>query len=95
MDSDDTIDESNGRKLKALAYAQHKPATTGYVLQVHCPSEDYELTGDATVVDHVKLFRNRPDIRFEGRIHEQVLMPIRRLGGEIHYTQRYLGVDLR
>jgi tetratricopeptide (TPR) repeat protein len=34
-------------------------------------------------VDHVKLFRNRPDLRFELRIHEQILSSIRRVGGEI------------
>ena len=35
---------------------------------------------DVTVVDHVKLFRNRPEYRFEGRIHEQILEPIQRTG---------------
>lgn len=42
------------------------------------------------VVDHVKLFRNDPRIRFEGRIHEQVLMPIRQLGGEVQWTDVFV-----
>ena len=34
-----------------------------------------------TVVDHVKLFRNLPELRFDGRMHEQILGAIRRIGG--------------
>ena len=38
---------------------------------------------DGVQVDHVKLIRNRPGIEFEGRIHEQILPSIRKLGGEL------------
>lgn len=89
MDSDDTIDEENGRKLRQLAYGQHEPGTLGYVMQVHCP-DGGNGTSELTVVDHVKMFRNHPDLRFEGRIHEQVLMPIRRLGGEVEWTDIFV-----
>jgi hypothetical protein len=41
---------------------------------------------NVTVVDHVKLFRNRPELRFDGRMHEQILGAIRRVGGEIGWT---------
>ena len=41
-------------------------------------------------VDHCKVFRNRSDIRFEGRIHEQVLGSIRRAGGEVVYTPLFV-----
>jgi tetratricopeptide (TPR) repeat protein len=40
-----------------------------------------------TIVDHVKLFRNRPDLRFDGRIHEQILPAIRRAGSEVAWTE--------
>jgi tetratricopeptide (TPR) repeat protein len=40
--------------------------------------------GHGTRVDHVKVFRNGPDMRFEGRIHEQILPSVNRRGGEIH-----------
>jgi tetratricopeptide (TPR) repeat protein len=43
-----------------------------------------------TVVDHVKLFRNRPDLRFDGRIHEQVLPAIRAAGGEVAQTEVFV-----
>lgn len=83
MDSDDTIPPECGRKLRHLAYGPHAATTLGYVMQVHCPGE---RSGDLTVVDHVKMFRNHPEVRFEFRLHEQVLMSIRRLGGEIEWT---------
>ena len=73
MDSDDTIDPENGRKLRELAAGASDPSTLGYVMQVHCPGAGEDGKTEVTVVDHVKLFRNRPDLRFEGRIHEQAL----------------------
>jgi len=39
--------------------------------------------GDLTVIDQVRMFRNRPELRFEGRVHEQVMPAVRRLGGEV------------
>ena len=36
--------------------------------------------GAGTRVDHVKLFRNVPGLAFEGRIHEQILGPLRKHG---------------
>jgi tetratricopeptide (TPR) repeat protein len=57
-------------------------------MQVHCPGGGHR--GDVTVVDHVKLFQNRPDLRFQGRIHEQILPAIRRAGGEVGWTDVYV-----
>ena len=37
MDSDDTIDEANGRRLRDLVYSRHPHEVLGYVIQVHCP----------------------------------------------------------
>jgi len=86
MDSDDTIDAISGKKLRDLAnQPEHK--AMAYVCQVRCPAGPDE--GDyatETVVDHVKLLRNHPLIRFTGRIHEQVLPSIRKLGGEVEWT---------
>ena len=87
MDSDDTISASQGEKLKELASRRHSPSTMGFVLQVHCPADPQRMIySSATVVDHVKMFRNLPAIRFSGRIHEQVLGSIRRLGGIVEWT---------
>jgi tetratricopeptide (TPR) repeat protein len=43
-----------------------------------------------TAVDHVKLIRNRTTLRFEGRIHEQILPAIRREGGEVAWSDLYV-----
>jgi len=88
MDSDDTISEECGRKLQALAAQEHSESLFGFVCQVHCPGQD--IDADVTVVDHVKMFRNHPEIRFEGRIHEQILGSIRDLNGEIAWTDVYV-----
>ncbi|HEX8912446.1 MAG TPA: glycosyltransferase, partial [Humisphaera sp.] len=97
MDADDTIDEANGRKLRALADRDAAPNLLGYVMQVHCPAatgDDGRGGGDPyatpTVVDHVKLVRNHPGLTFTGRIHEQLLPAIRRLGGEVAWTDAFV-----
>ena len=90
MDSDDTIDEVNGQNLRDLVSRNHPPNVMGYVMQVHCPSHGEEGLHDVTMVDHVKLFRNHPKIRFEGRIHEQILQPIRALNGDVVFTDIFV-----
>ncbi len=80
MDADDVINEESGHAIReAAAKAQGK--VFGFIGQVRCPPGPGEH--GETVVDHVKLFRNRPELRFELRIHEQILPAIRRAGGEI------------
>jgi O-antigen biosynthesis protein len=92
MDSDDTIPPECGRALRGLIERAVAPNVLGFVVQVHCPGggEDGDPATDVTAVDHVKLFRNRPDLRFDGRIHEQVLPAIRRAGGEVAWTELYV-----
>ena len=92
MDSDDTIPPECGRQLRELIERGVAPNVLGFVMQVHCPGggEDGDPATDATAVDHVKLFRNRPDLRFDGRIHEQILPAIRRAGGEVAWTELYV-----
>src|SRR6185437_6424488 len=52
-----------------------------YVMKCVCLPDP--VTGQTTEVDHVRLFRNRPGLRWEQRVHEQILPAIRRLGGEV------------
>src|SRR5262249_42963111 len=68
MDPDDPISADCGCKFRALANGPTDLSILGYVMQVHCPGPPGDRR-DWTVVDHIKLFRNRPDLRFEGRIH--------------------------
>lgn len=88
MDSDDTMPAACGRRLRSLVDENHRDDVYGYVMQVHCPSPDDRT--DLTVVDHVKMFRNRSDLRFEHRIHEQILPAIRRAGGEVEFTDVFV-----
>jgi tetratricopeptide (TPR) repeat protein len=57
-------------------------------MQVHIPPAKGEH--GFTIVDHVKLFRNLPELRFEGRIHEQILEPIYRASGRIERTDLHV-----
>ena len=54
------------RGLKALAYGDHPDSILGYVMQVHFSGPVEDDGQDFTVVDHVKLIRNLPVLRFEG-----------------------------
>src|SRR5437762_2307273 len=92
MDSDDTIPPACGRGLRGLVDRAVEPNLMGFLLQVDCPGrgEHGDPDADVTVVDHVKLFRNRPDLRFDGRIHEQILPAIRGAGGEVAWTEVFV-----
>ena len=92
MDSDDTNPWECGRKLRLLVDRPVPPSVFGFVVQVHCPGGQAagDPSLDVTAVDHVKLFRNRPDLRFDGRIHEQIIGAIRRAGGQMAWSDVYV-----
>jgi len=43
-------------------------------------------TGTDTEVDHVRLFRNHPQLRYSYRVHEQILPGVKQLGSDIRWT---------
>jgi GT2 family glycosyltransferase/tetratricopeptide (TPR) repeat protein len=90
MDSDDTISPENGQRLRTLSHRLVEDGTLGFVMQVHCPNNPDSPEDGMTVVDHVKMFRNLPGLRFEGRVHEQILPAIRRIGGNVEWTDIFL-----
>jgi GT2 family glycosyltransferase/tetratricopeptide (TPR) repeat protein len=82
LDADDRLDETNREKLRRLL-AQLPGEPLGYLLQ--CQS----VPGPGqprVVVDHVRLFRRHPAIRWRYRVHEQILLSIRALGGQVQGT---------
>ncbi len=87
MDADDVIPEHCGKRLREVAL-RADDQTLGLMMQVHCPPAPGEE--GLTVVDHVKLVRNRPELRFEGRIHEQILEAIHRASGQVERTDLYV-----
>ena len=79
MDADDTLPFASGEELQRVAIESPKDVTA-FVVPVQFVDEG---PGGGTRVDHVKLFRNDPRVEFEGRIHEQNLGSLRKLGGQI------------
>jgi GT2 family glycosyltransferase len=90
MDSDDVIDEVNGSGMRKLILQEVPEKVLGFVVSVHCPSRDPADPDGYTEVTHVKLIRNRADLRFAGRIHEQLLPAIQAAGGEVEYTHLFV-----
>jgi len=46
----------------------------------------HAANGSATLVGQVRLFRNHPDIRWDYRVHEQILPSLKRAGHAIRFT---------
>jgi tetratricopeptide (TPR) repeat protein len=83
MDADDVLAPECGPALRDLI--RRRPARdVAYQAQVRIPPGPGEF--GPSVVDHVKLFPNRPDLRFEHRIHEQILPSLRRAGVEVLFS---------
>jgi glycosyltransferase involved in cell wall biosynthesis/predicted Zn-dependent protease len=79
LDADDRVDEENRGKLKQL-FANLTKGNAAYSMKCLCLPEG--PASAATVVDHVRLFRNDPRIRWQYRVHEQILPAIRQSGGD-------------
>jgi tetratricopeptide (TPR) repeat protein len=78
LDADDRIDEPNRQMLRQL-FAGLPDQNIAFALR--CISYASSEAGSATEVEHVRLFRRHPQIRWQGRIHEQILPAVERLGG--------------
>jgi glycosyltransferase involved in cell wall biosynthesis len=91
MDADDVISPECGKGLRELV-RRHPDRDAAYQVQVRIPPGEGEFS--EAVVDHVKLFPGRanggPDLRFEHRIHEQILPSIRRAGLQVLFSDLYV-----
>ena len=91
MDADDRIDPENVAKLKHLL--DNLPdANVAYVMKCLCVARAPGET--ATVVDHVRLFRNDSRIRWKYRVHEQILGGVKSAGGRSEWSDvviRHIG----
>jgi GT2 family glycosyltransferase/tetratricopeptide (TPR) repeat protein len=83
LDGDDRVDEENRQKLKDL-FGRLTEDNIAYAMKCRCLPDP--LTGTATIVDHVRLFRNHPGIRWNYRVHEQILPAVRAIGGSVQAT---------
>jgi glycosyltransferase involved in cell wall biosynthesis len=80
VDADDTLPAASGEAIRR-ATQEAGQEIAGFVIPVQFVEDGTPAGG--TRVDHVKLFRNRPGLNWEGRIHEQILPSLRATGGLI------------
>jgi glycosyltransferase involved in cell wall biosynthesis len=92
LDADDRLDPGDLAKLRTL-FANLPDENVAYAMKCVCLPEKGATA--STIVDHVRLFRNRPELRWEYRVHEQIIMPaLRRNGGSVRWTDmaiRHIG----
>jgi tetratricopeptide (TPR) repeat protein len=95
LDADERLDEINREKLRRLFEeiihegtrkdTKEDKKNVAYVMKCLCV--DQAAGGQhGTVVDHVRLFRNRPEHRWKYRVHEQILPALKTTGTEIRWT---------
>jgi glycosyltransferase involved in cell wall biosynthesis/tetratricopeptide (TPR) repeat protein len=83
LDADDRIDDDNRRKLKDL-FSSLPDANLCYSMKCRCLPDPN--TGVFTDVDHIRLFRRHPAIRWAFRVHEQILPSVRAAGGDVRWA---------
>jgi GT2 family glycosyltransferase len=83
LDADDRVDEDNRAKLRSL-FTNLNGDNVAFAMKCLCLPDP--ITGSTTVVDHVRLFPNRPDVRWKYRVHEQILPALRSIGGQIRWA---------
>jgi GT2 family glycosyltransferase/Flp pilus assembly protein TadD len=84
LDADDRLDEENRDKIRRLFASLPEEGNVGYSMQCRCLPDP--VTNTVTVVDHVRLFRRHPAIRWRYRVHEQILGAVKESGGEVRFT---------
>jgi glycosyltransferase involved in cell wall biosynthesis len=83
LDADERLDESNREKLRAV-FAGLERENAAYLMQQLSTTDDPH--GSRVAVDQVRLFRRDPALRWEYRVHEQILLSIRRAGHDLRRT---------
>jgi glycosyltransferase involved in cell wall biosynthesis len=85
LDADETLDGGSARTLRQLVTLDQNALdqNVGYLLERHNHSSD---AGPATRDYVVRLFPNRPDYRYRGRVHETIDASILAGGGRLQKT---------
>lgn len=82
LDADETLAREARRKLRSLLTDDRYQA---HLLNIRSPLKG--TRSQAAVINAwPRVFRNRPEIRYEGRVHEQISPSIARIGGTIAAT---------
>jgi glycosyltransferase involved in cell wall biosynthesis/SAM-dependent methyltransferase len=88
LDADDRVDAENLKRLRRLLFGLPDENVAYLMLQRSGPADGSFL---GIEVDHPRLFRNRPDIRWDYRVHEQIAPAIIRSGARILHTDIAIG----
>ncbi|HEX4608633.1 MAG TPA: glycosyltransferase family 2 protein, partial [Urbifossiella sp.] len=83
LDADERLGPADRDKARAL-FAGLRDENAAYMMRQLSPAEG--AAGATTAVDQVRLFRRRPDVRWEYRIHEQILLAVRRTRAAVRPT---------
>ncbi|MEO6096373.1 MAG: glycosyltransferase, partial [Fibrobacteria bacterium] len=83
LDADDRLLDEDKRALTALARTDPGRNPKGYGLRVK-NSRDGGITG--SVFNQVRVFPNRPDLRFRAPVHEQILPALEEAGVPVEYV---------
>ena len=83
LDADERLDPANREKLRNL-FAVLSWENAAYLMQQLSATEDPH--GSRVAVDQVRLFRRDPALRWEYRVHEQIMLAIRRAGHDMRRT---------
>ena len=83
LDADDRVDEANRGRLRMLLETLPNE-NVGFVMKCLCLPDP--KTGRGAAVDHVRLFRRHPALRWRYRVHEQILPGLRALGGTVRWS---------
>jgi glycosyltransferase involved in cell wall biosynthesis len=85
LDADDVVDPPQRLTLEALLEGLKAGEEAACVVRCACdPSPDG--SGGETVVDHIRLFPVREDVRWTYRVHEQILPALRRANVSVRWT---------
>jgi tetratricopeptide (TPR) repeat protein len=83
LDADDRLDDEARRRLRDL-FAGLGEEMAAYAMKVRSVLNG--AGSAARLLDQVRLFPRRPQVRWRYRVHEQILPAVRRLGGEIRWA---------
>jgi glycosyltransferase involved in cell wall biosynthesis len=85
LDADDVLDPPQRARFESLFSGLRQGDEAAYVVRCSCdpgPNGD----GGQTVVDHIRLFPLREDVRWSYRVHEQILPALRRVNVPVRWT---------
>lgn len=93
LDADDRVEPAQRDRLRTLLDGL-RSVDSAYVVRCACDADS--TGGGATVVDHIRLFPVREDVRWTYRVHEQILPSLRRVGVDVRWTDvvvRHVGYN--